>query len=147
MHHRVSEITRLRRCLARSHCGLASSSTPNRYQQLQYEIDPEYLFSPVNGEGKTERAIAEQFFKVNYTSRFNVGRITRPGKQGLTAAARRTRGPSAGAWRCQIDCPIRRGVAFNARAETRQPLNAALSSPDGESHSFSRTCKTSAIRD
>lgn len=50
------------------------------YQQLNYEIDPEYLFSPINGEGKIERAIVEQYFKVNYTSRFNVGRITRPGK-------------------------------------------------------------------
>lgn len=50
------------------------------YQQIRYEIDPEYLFSPMNGPGKTERVIVESFFKVNYTSRFNVGRITRPGK-------------------------------------------------------------------
>ncbi|XP_036334650.1 patched domain-containing protein 1-like [Rhagoletis pomonella] len=48
------------------------------YQQLKYQIDPEYLFSPVNGEGKAERAIVENYFKVNYTHRFNVGRITRP---------------------------------------------------------------------
>lgn len=27
-----------------------------------------------------ERAIVEEYFKVNYSSRFNVGRITRPGK-------------------------------------------------------------------
>lgn len=52
----------------------------HRYQQLKYEIDPEYLFSPVKGEGKMERAIVETHFKVNYTSRFSVGRITRPGK-------------------------------------------------------------------
>ncbi|XP_013119437.1 patched domain-containing protein 3 [Stomoxys calcitrans] len=52
------------------------------YQQLKYQIDPEYLFSPVNGEGKAERAIVEQYFKVNYTHRFNVGRITRPGRFG-----------------------------------------------------------------
>lgn len=51
-----------------------------RYQQIKYEIDPEYLFSPVKGEGKIERAIVEKHFKVNYTSRFSVGRITRPGK-------------------------------------------------------------------
>lgn len=51
-----------------------------RYQQLRYEIDPEYLFSPIRGEGKTERAVVESYFKVNYTHRFNVGRITRPGK-------------------------------------------------------------------
>lgn len=50
------------------------------YQQIKYEIDPEYLFSPVKGDGKMERAITEQYFKVNYSSRFNVGRITRPGK-------------------------------------------------------------------
>ncbi|EDW00569.1 GH20944 [Drosophila grimshawi] len=52
------------------------------YQQLKYQIDPEYLFSPINGEGKAERAIVEQYFKVNYTHRFNVGRITRPGRFG-----------------------------------------------------------------
>lgn len=49
------------------------------YQQIKYEIDPEYLFSPISGEGKTERNIVEEYFKVNYTHRFNVGRITRPG--------------------------------------------------------------------
>lgn len=50
------------------------------YQRIHYEIDPEYLFSPVNGPGKTERAIVEQYFKVNYSHQFNVGRITRPGE-------------------------------------------------------------------
>lgn len=50
------------------------------YQRLHYQIDPEYLFSPERGEGKAERVIVEQFFKVNYTSRFNVARITRAGK-------------------------------------------------------------------
>lgn len=43
-------------------------------------MDPEYLFSPIKGEGKNERLIVENYFKVNYTHRFNVGRITRPGK-------------------------------------------------------------------
>ncbi|XP_043494898.1 patched domain-containing protein 3 [Polistes fuscatus] len=52
------------------------------YQKIHYEIDPEYLFSPVNGPGKTERAIVEQYFKVNYSHQFNVGRITRPGRFG-----------------------------------------------------------------
>ncbi|XP_046426062.1 patched domain-containing protein 3 [Neodiprion virginianus] len=52
------------------------------YQQIRYEIDPEYLFSPINGPGKSERVIVESFFKVNYTSRFSVGRITRPGRFG-----------------------------------------------------------------
>lgn len=52
----------------------------NRIQQLKYQMDPEYLFSPVNGEGKAERAIVETYFKTNYTHRFDAGRITRPGK-------------------------------------------------------------------
>ncbi|XP_012282501.1 patched domain-containing protein 3 [Orussus abietinus] len=52
------------------------------YQRIHYEIDPEYLFSPVNGPGKAERAITEEFFRVNYSHYFNVGRITRPGRFG-----------------------------------------------------------------
>lgn len=54
---------------------------PFRFQQIKYEIDPEYLFSPISGEGKLERKIVENYFKVNYTHRFNVGRITRPGEK------------------------------------------------------------------
>lgn len=56
------------------------------FQRMHYEIDPEYLFSPINGEGKYERAVVEEFFKPNYTSRFNVGRITRPGNFIFIAA-------------------------------------------------------------
>ncbi|XP_071554205.1 patched domain-containing protein 3 [Temnothorax nylanderi] len=52
------------------------------YQRIHYEIDPEYLFSPVNGPSKTERAIVEQYFKVNYSHQFDVSRITRPGRFG-----------------------------------------------------------------
>lgn len=52
------------------------------YQQMHNNIDPEYLFSPVNGRGKYERAVVEEFFKVNYSSRFNVARITRAGRFG-----------------------------------------------------------------
>ncbi|XP_044755811.1 patched domain-containing protein 3 isoform X1 [Coccinella septempunctata] len=51
-------------------------------QQMRNNIDPEYLFSPINGPGKYERAVAEEYFKVNYTSRFNVARITRAGRFG-----------------------------------------------------------------
>lgn len=51
------------------------------YQRIHYEIDPEYLFSPINGPGKYERAVAEEHFKVNYSRRFNVGRITRAGNE------------------------------------------------------------------
>lgn len=50
------------------------------YQRINYQIDPEYLFSPMDGPGKHERAVVEEYFKPNYTSRFNVGRITRPGE-------------------------------------------------------------------
>lgn len=50
------------------------------YQRIDYEMDPEYLFSPVSGQGKHERRIVEENFKVNYSHRFNVGRITRAGK-------------------------------------------------------------------
>lgn len=50
------------------------------YQRIDYEMDPEYLFSPVSGQGKLERRIVEENFKVNYSHRFNVGRITRAGK-------------------------------------------------------------------
>lgn len=49
------------------------------YQRIKYNIDPEYLFSPTNGDGKIERAIVESYFKVNYTNRFDVARITRAG--------------------------------------------------------------------
>lgn len=50
------------------------------YQRMRYEMDPEYLFCPIEGPAKGERAIVENFFKTNYSSRFNVGRITRPGE-------------------------------------------------------------------
>lgn len=50
------------------------------YQRIHYEIDPEYLFSPINGPGKTERAVVEQYFKVNYSYQFDLSRITRPGE-------------------------------------------------------------------
>lgn len=53
------------------------------YQQLHNNIDPEYLFSPVNGPGKTERRIVEEAFRVNYTDRFNVARITRAGIRNI----------------------------------------------------------------
>ncbi|XP_041977331.1 patched domain-containing protein 3 isoform X2 [Aricia agestis] len=52
------------------------------FQRIYYEMDPEYLFSPVSGPGKVERRIVEEHFKVNYSHRFSVGRITRPGRFG-----------------------------------------------------------------
>lgn len=56
------------------------------YQRVRYEMDPEYLFCPINGEAKAERAVVEKYFKTNYSSRFNVGRITRPGRFGRVIA-------------------------------------------------------------
>lgn len=53
------------------------------FQRIHYEIDPEYLFSPINGPGKTERAIVEEHFKLNYSDKFSLERITRPGIQTL----------------------------------------------------------------
>ncbi|OXU24936.1 hypothetical protein TSAR_000668 [Trichomalopsis sarcophagae] len=52
------------------------------FQRIHYEIDPEYLFSPINGPGKTERAIVEEHFKLNYSEKFSLERITRPGRFG-----------------------------------------------------------------
>ncbi|KAG8237793.1 hypothetical protein J437_LFUL015070 [Ladona fulva] len=52
------------------------------FQRMKSEIDPEYLFSPVGGQGKAERNVVESFFSLNYSARFNVGRITRPGRFG-----------------------------------------------------------------
>ncbi|XP_071446511.1 patched domain-containing protein 3-like isoform X1 [Hetaerina americana] len=52
------------------------------FQRMRSEIDPEYLFSPVGGQGKMERNVVESYFSLNYSARFNVGRITRPGRFG-----------------------------------------------------------------
>ncbi|KAL1137711.1 hypothetical protein AAG570_009407 [Ranatra chinensis] len=52
------------------------------YQRVQYEMDPEYLFSPEKGPGKVERNVVETYFKMNYSARFNPTRITRPGRFG-----------------------------------------------------------------
>lgn len=49
------------------------------FQKIHNNIDPEYLFSPINGPGKYERAVVEEHFKLNYTHGFNLGRITRAG--------------------------------------------------------------------
>lgn len=50
------------------------------FQRIKTNIDPEYLFSPVNGDGKYERAVVEGLFKMNYSTHFNVARITRAGE-------------------------------------------------------------------
>ncbi|XP_037076347.1 patched domain-containing protein 3-like [Pollicipes pollicipes] len=47
-------------------------------QQLRYQDDPEYLFSPETGRAKTERALANRLFPSNFSA-FNPGRITDSG--------------------------------------------------------------------
>ncbi|KAH7645581.1 patched domain-containing protein 3-like [Dermatophagoides farinae] len=51
-------------------------------QRLRYEDDPEYLFSPTDGRSKLERAIIDEYFPINYTQNFNLGRITHKGRFG-----------------------------------------------------------------
>ncbi|XP_018014148.1 patched domain-containing protein 3 isoform X2 [Hyalella azteca] len=50
------------------------------FQRIQYEDDPEYLFAPTNGRAKQERAVVEEFFKVNFTWDFHPARVTRNGR-------------------------------------------------------------------
>lgn len=51
-------------------------------QRLRYEDDPEYLFSPTDGRSKVERAVIDEYFPINYTQNFNLGRITHKGRFG-----------------------------------------------------------------
>ncbi len=52
---------------------------PAGFQQMDYEYDPEYLFSPRDGSAKQERAALEEFFPTNYSA-FKSSRMTRVGK-------------------------------------------------------------------
>ena len=56
------------------------------YQQIDYNYDPEYLFSPTDGEAKQERANLEHYFPTNFSD-FKASRITRPGKFGRVIIA------------------------------------------------------------
>lgn len=49
------------------------------FQRMNYVHDSEYLFSPTDGEAKTERAIMEKHFPTNY-SQFQSSRTTRAGR-------------------------------------------------------------------
>ena len=58
------------------------------FQRIKFEADPEYLFSPLDGEAKTERAILEKHFPTNY-SQFDPVRSSKGGRFGrliITAA-------------------------------------------------------------
>ena len=45
------------------------SSVVNHLQRIVHEADPEYLFSPVDGEAKLERHALEAYFPTNYTGK------------------------------------------------------------------------------
>jgi hypothetical protein len=49
------------------------------FQRLDYEFDPEYLFSPATGHAKAERAVLDSHFPTNYSA-FKSSRLVRPGK-------------------------------------------------------------------
>lgn len=50
------------------------------FQNIVYEDDPEYLFSPTTGFARNERAIIEQNFYMNFSSDFHPSRVTRIGR-------------------------------------------------------------------
>ena len=58
---------------------LLTALAASGFQQLDYEYDPEYLFSPTTGLAKGERAVQEEHFPMNYSS-FKSSRISRTGK-------------------------------------------------------------------
>lgn len=51
------------------------------FQRVKFMADPEYLFSPLNGEAKDERAVLEHHFPTNY-SMFDPSRATQAGRFG-----------------------------------------------------------------
>ena len=51
------------------------------FQQMNYNYDPEYLFSPSTGRAKSERDILENRFPTNY-SQFKASRMSRVGNFG-----------------------------------------------------------------
>ena len=58
------------------------------FQRVNFEADPEYLFSPTNGEAKHERAMLEKHFPTNF-SQFDPSRTSEAGRFGrliITAA-------------------------------------------------------------
>lgn len=99
------------------------------YQRMRYEMDPEYLFCPINGEAKHEREIVETYFKTNYSSRFNVGRITRPGRFGRVIVIPR-----------QGDDMLRREIWEELRMLDDIIRNATVHWPGGEDFQYEQVC-------
>ena len=58
---------------------LLTALAASGFQQMDYEYDPEYLFSPTSGVAKEERAVLEDNFPVDYNN-FMSSRISRVGK-------------------------------------------------------------------
>ncbi|XP_015605307.1 patched domain-containing protein 3 [Cephus cinctus] len=99
------------------------------YQKIHYEIDPEYLFSPINGPGKYERAIVEKYFKVNYSHHFDVGRITRPGRFGHVIII-----PKDG------DSNMLRKVVWDELQLLDNVIKNATATYEGESFTYEQVC-------
>lgn len=51
-------------------------------QRLKYEDDPAYLFAPLDGRSKTDRAVIDTIFPMNYSDNFHPGRTTKFGRFG-----------------------------------------------------------------
>merc|ERR1711962_1960685 len=67
---------------------LLSALCASGFQRVKFVADPEYLFSPVDGEAKTEREILEQHFPTNFSA-FDPSRSSKSGRFGrllITAA-------------------------------------------------------------
>ncbi|XP_017877278.1 patched domain-containing protein 3 [Ceratina calcarata] len=99
------------------------------YQRIHYEIDPEYLFSPTNGPSKTERLIVEQYFKVNYSHKFNLGRITRPGRFGHVIITTKDGNEN-----------LLRKVVFDELRELDNIIKGAKAVYEGEEFTYSQIC-------
>jgi hypothetical protein len=58
--------------------------------QVEYSTDPDHLLTPINGEGRQERALAERFFPTNFTH-FDAARSTKFGLYGYVMITRQGR--------------------------------------------------------
>ncbi|GFQ84120.1 hypothetical protein TNCT_706741 [Trichonephila clavata] len=56
---------------------LISALLATGMQRINYQADPEYLFSPTDGPAKHERWVIETLFPMNLSKDFDVGRMTR----------------------------------------------------------------------
>ncbi|XP_044014155.1 patched domain-containing protein 3-like [Aphidius gifuensis] len=99
------------------------------YQKLVYENDPEYLFSPIDGPSKYERAVVEEHFRMNYSSYFSIERITRPGRFGHIIIVSKDQ-----------DENILRGEAFRELKILDDMITNATLEYDSQSFTFKDIC-------